>query len=306
MSKKIVIALGGNAILRKGERPTVETQIQNTRKALKKIFPIVNKNKVVITHGNGPAVGYLMLQNEMARSKVARMPLDVLDAETEGQIGYLIQQNLQNLFRKNKNKRSVVTVLTQVLVDKDDPAFDKPSKFVGPFYTKREAKRLKRKYLIKEDVGRGFRRVVPSPRPIEIIEADTIKKLLKQGAKVIAAGGGGIPVVKENGMLRGVEAVVDKDLASSNLASTIGASELIILTDIDKVYLNYKKPGQKGIKRIKAKEMLKLFQKGIFPAGSMGPKIQAGLWFLMRGGKKVIITDVKSFGKKGKGTVIVR
>ena len=248
--KTIVIALGGNAILKKGEKVTIDIQLKNTRKALEQLFPIIKNNKVVITHGNGPTVGYLLMQNEMAKSKVPVMPLDVLDAETEGQIGYLIQQNLQNLFRKNKLKRNIVTVLTQVLVFEEDKAFENPTKFIGPFYTKKEAEKLKRRFVIKEDFGRGWRRVVASPKPIKIIESEAIEKMLNDKMIVIAVGGGGIPVINEDNKLQGIEAVVDKDLASACLANSINAGTLIIITDIDRVYLNYKKKDERGSKNI--------------------------------------------------------
>ncbi len=295
--KKIVIALGGNAILKKGEKPTTETQAKNTKKALEKLFPAVGKNKVVITHGNGPQVGYLLMQQNA--------PLDVLDAETEGQIGYLIQQNLQNLFRKNNIKKNIATILTQVLVDDKDESFKNPTKFVGQFYTKKEAKKLKRKFIIKEDFGRGWRRVVPSPKPIEIIESKVIENLLDLGVVVIAAGGGGIPVTDKNGILDGVEAVVDKDLASACLANSIKADELWMITDIDKVYLNYRRKGEIGLKKVGLDELKKYFAEGHFPAGSMGPKIEAAIEFLSSGGKRVLITDIWGIGR-GRGTEIFR
>ncbi len=294
---KVVIALGGNAILKKGEKPTIDTQDRNTRVALKKLFPVIKKNKTVITHGNGPQVGYLLLQQEKAGM---HMPLDVIDAETEGQIGYLIQQNLHNLF---KGKRGVVTVLTQVLVDRKDKAFRNPTKFVGPFYTKSQARKLGKKFRIKEDIGRGYRRVVPSPKPIRVIEIKIIDDMLDDGAVVIAAGGGGIPVVKTKKGLDGVEAVIDKDRASQCLANSIKASMLIMVTDIDRVYLNYKRKGQQGLARIKLKELKDHYEAGHFPPGSMGPKVEAAINFLEKGGKKVIISNVHNVSK---GTVITK
>ncbi|OIO80413.1 hypothetical protein AUJ84_03575 [Candidatus Pacearchaeota archaeon CG1_02_32_132] len=296
---KVVIALGGNAILKKGDKPTIKAQIENTRRVLKKLFPLIKNNKAVITHGNGPQAGYLLLQQE----KGIGMPLDVLDAETEGQIGYLIQQILYNLLQKNKVKKNVVTVLTQVLVDKNDTAFSKPSKFVGPFYTKPQAGKLKNKFRIKEDIGRGYRRVVASPRPLEIIESGVINNILNYSF-VIAVGGGGIPVVKERNELKGIDAVVDKDLASQCLADSINADILVMITDIDRVYLNYKQKNQKGLDKASLKEIRKYYLEGHFPPGSMGPKIEAAINFLENGGKKVIITNVENIN--GKGTVIVR
>ena len=294
---KVVIALGGNAILKKGEKPIIKNQLKNTEQALTQLYSLISKNKVVITHGNGPQVGNLLLQDE-------KTPLDVLDAETEGQMGYLIQQKLKNLFIKNNSKRSVTTILTQVLVDKNDKAFRNPAKFIGPYYKSKISK-----FKVREDSGKGYRRVVPSPLPIEIVESKIIKKLLSSNAVVIAAGGGGIPVIKKNKQLQGIEAVIDKDLASSCLATSIKAETLIMITDVDKVYLNYKKKLQKPIKKIKLKEIKEIYMKNQFPPGSMGPKILAAINFLSRGGKQVIITNIKniknSLLEKG-GTIITK
>ncbi len=296
--KTIVIALGGNAILKKGERPIIDIQIANIKKAIERLFPLIKNNKVVITHGNGPQVGYLLMQQNA--------PLDVLDAETEGQIGYLIQQEIYNLFRAHKIKRGIATVLTQVLVDKKDKIFKNPTKFVGPFYSRDEAEKLKNKFIIKEDIGRGFRRVVPSPKPAEIIESEVIKNLLKQNIIVIAAGGGGIPVIEKNGKLHGIEAVIDKDLASACLAKSIGAERLIMITDVNGVYLNFKKANQKKLEKVSLKEIKKYYSEGHFPAGNMGPKIEAAIDFISHGGEKVIITDIEDIGNEKRGTVILR
>jgi len=297
---KAVIALGGNALLKKGENPTIETQMKNSEKAMKKIFPIIKKNLVVLTHGNGPQAGYLLLQQEIARKKISRMPLDILDAETEGQIGYILQQDIYNLLIKNKIKKNIVTILTQVLVNEEDLAFKNPSKFVGPFYTKSQASKLKNKFLIKKDLGRGYRRVVPSPKPLEIIERKIVEKLIKDSI-VIAVGGGGIPVVKRGNELFGVEAVIDKDLASACLANSIKASNLIMITDVPGVYLDYETSRQRMIKKTGLKEIKLHYETGQFPAGSMGPKIEAAIRFLERGGRKVIITDIDSVEKAIKG-----
>jgi carbamate kinase len=293
---KIVIALGGNAILKKGEKPTIETQERNTERALKKLFPLIKKNKVVITHGNGPQVGYLLLQQK-------NMPLDVIDAETEGQIGYLIQQDLLNLFRKNGVKRGIVTVLTQVLVDKKDRGFRNPEKFIGPFY--RDKKSGVR--MMKDPRG-GWRRVVASPKPIKIIEEKAIERLLRDNNVVIAAGGGGIPVIwkKQKKEYDGIEAVIDKDLASACLANSIKADELVMVTDVDSVYLNYGKPRQKRLEKVGMKEIKEYSKKGHFPSGNMGPKIEAAINFLSKRGKTVWIGSVEGVGKKDRGTVIVR
>ena len=301
--KKVVIALGGNAILKKGEESSIARQFENTKNALKPLIKVIKNNSVVISHGNGPQVGQLLLQDP-------NMPLDVLDAETEGQLGYLIQQSIYNLFRENRIKRNVVSILTQVLVDKKDNAFRNPSKFIGPFYNKKQAELLKKKgFIIKEDIGRGYRRVVASPKPLVIIEADIIRDLLSSNIIVIAAGGGGIPVNYQNNKLKGVEAVIDKDLASACLANGIKADTFIMITDVDKVYLNFKKKNQKALNKVKLNEIKRYYKEGHFPLGSMGPKIEAAINFLSNNGKKVIITNIKNIEKaiNGKaGTIIER
>lgn len=284
---KIVIALGGNALLKKGQKVSIETQEKNVRKALKKLFGIIKKNKTVITHGNGPQAGYLLLKQNV--------PLDVIDAETEGQIGYLIQQNLLNLFAKQGIKKGIVTVLTQVLVDKEDEAFKNPTKFVGPFYKSKKAG----KFIVKKDSNRGYRRVVPSPKPVKIIEDKIVKDLLKQNTVVIAAGGGGIPVVIGKNGFEGVEAVVDKDRASAVLGKAVGAKELWMITDVPCVYLNYGKRNQMKLKKVKLKDIKRYYYEGHFQEGSMGPKIEAAIDFLEGGGKKVFIGDVDSISERG-------
>jgi len=298
-----VIALGGNAILKKGEDSSIAKQFENTQKALKPLITIIKNNSIVITHGSGPQVGQLLLQDP-------NMPLDVLDAETEGQLGYLIQQCIYNLFRENKIKRNVVSILTQVLINKKDNAFKNPSKFIGPFYNKKQSELLKKKgFIIKEDIGRGYRRVVASPKPLIIIEADVIRDLLNKNIVVIAVGGGGIPVNYENNKLKGVEAVIDKDLASACLANGIKADTFIMITDVDKVYLNFKKKNQQELNGVKLSELKRYYKEGHFPAGSMGPKIEAAINFLNNKGKKVIITNINNIEKalKGRaGTIIER
>ena len=308
MKKIIVIALGGNSLLKKGEEETASNLIKNIKEACKSIAPIVRKYNVVITHGNGPEIGYLLLQNEIATSKISPMPLDVLGAESQGLIGYPLEEQLLNELRKHNVRRNVVTVITQVLVSKKDKAFRNPTKFIGPFYTKEQYLKLKKKYVIKEDIGRGYRRVVPSPKPIKILEANAIKNLIRIGSIVIAGGGGGIPVVNERGKLSGVEGVIDKDWASSCLGKTINADILLILTGIDKVCLNYSTKNQTKLNKLNVKEAKKYLESGEFPAGSMGPKIEAAIDFLKKG-KKVIITDIKNASKalSGKaGTLITK
>lgn len=304
---KIVIALGGNALIKRNQKETYENLLRNVRKTCKSIFKIIKNNKVVITHGNGPEVGNLLLQNEVASKFVPKMPLQILDAETEGLIGYILQAELINELRKKKIKKNVVTIITQVLVSKKDRAFKNPTKFIGPFYTKEQTKRLD--FIIKKDSNRGYRRVVASPNPIKIIESRVVDKLVNSNYVVIACGGGGIPVILKNKKLIGVECVVDKDASSSVLGKEIGAELLLILTDVDKVYLNYGKKNMIGLKKLSIKEANKYLELGEFPKGSMGPKIQAAIDFLSKGGKKVIITNIENLEKalNGKnGTLITK
>ncbi len=303
---KIVVALGGNAIINKGEKQTYKNLINNIRKTCKNLAPIVKKHKAVISFGNGPEIGYLALQNELSKSKIPPMPLDILGAESQGLIGYPLEEQLVNALRDHK--KDVATILTQVLVNKNDPAFRNPTKFIGPFYTKSQASKLKNKYEIKKDADRGYRRVVPSPKPIKILEAKTIQKLLKNTI-VIAAGGGGIPVIEENGLLKGVEAVIDKDLASACLASSINASILIMVTSVPYAYLNFGTNKQKPIKKMTLDKIRSYYMQGHFQAGSMGPKIEAAINFLEKKGKKAIICSpeniMKALNNKA-GTIITK
>tara|TARA_Y100000310_G_C20581578_1_gene763272 strand:+ start:99 stop:977 length:879 start_codon:yes stop_codon:yes gene_type:complete len=290
---KLVIALGGNALTTKNQKGTYKELTTNINKTCKSLAKI-NKN-ILIVSGSGPQVGALLLQNELAKHKVPKMPLDVLDAELEGELGYLISQSFLNY-----SKKPIATVITQVLVDKKDPAFKNPSKPIGPFY-----KTKKKGY--KQDAGRGYRRVVPSPKPIDIIEGKTIKKLIKT-TNVIAAGGGGIPVYKTKGKLKGLEAVIDKDKAASLLAKKIKAKELLILTTVPQVYTNFGKPNQHPIKQMNRKQAQIYLKQGHFLPGSMKPKIEASIEFLKKG-KKVTITNIQNIEKalKGRaGTIITK
>jgi carbamate kinase len=249
--------------------------------------------RIVITHGNGPQVGFILLRSERTRGVLHQVPLDSIVADTQGALGYQIQQALENEFRRRGLKNSVATVVTQTLVDRNDPAFAKPSKPIGQFYTREEAEDRMRveKWLMVEDAGRGWRRVVASPEPVRIIESEVVKHLVKDGYIVIAAGGGGIPVVADDrGMLSGVAAVIDKDLASAVLAKAIGADLLVISTAVEKVCLNFGKPGERALDRITAAEARQYMAEGHFPAGSMLPKIQACLQFLEHGGREALIT----------------
>ena len=305
---RVVVALGGNALTKKRGKGTYEELVKNINKTSRNLSKIIKKYNLIIVSGSGPQVGALLLQNELSKNKVPAMPLDVLDAELEGELGYLIGQSLINELRKNKINKSVVTILTQVLVDKNDRAFKNPTKFIGTFYTEKQARKLSKKFMIKKDSNRGYRRVVPSPNPLKIIEHKAIRNLVRKNV-VIAAGGGGIPVYEENKKLQGVEAVVDKDLASFVLARDIKAKQLFNLTGIDKVYLESGKKNQKGLKTVNLKEIKGYYKQGHFPLGSMGPKVLAAIKFLESGGEKVIITKPEMLEKaiKGKaGTVITR
>ena len=248
---------------------------------------------VVLTHGNGPIVGFIVIQNEAAKETIPPMPLYICDAESEGGIGFVIQQALYNRLKKIDMIRDVVTLVTQVVVDREDPAFSNPTKPIGPFYTKDEAELLIREkgWVIKEDSNRGYRRVVPSPMPLRIVEAGVINMLAEKEVMVIAAGGGGVPVIEHpDGTLEGIDAVIDKGLATSCLAREIGAELLIILTQTDRAYINFGKGTQKGLAGITMEEARKYLNEGEFAPGSMGPKIEAAIEFLDAGGRDVIIT----------------
>jgi carbamate kinase len=291
----VLVALGGHAFMQRGERGTVEVQERNAAKICSTLQILVERGyKVVITHGNGPQVGDLLLLNESGDVETPKMPLDVLVAETEGSLGYFLQQAMLNTLRRAGQKRYVVTVVTQVLVDPEDPAFKNPTKPIGPFLSKAEAesRRDKLGWNIVDDAGRGWRRVVPSPKPLKVIQRHMIRESAETGHIVIAAGGGGIPVIKKpDGTYEGVEAVIDKDLTSSILATQIGAEIFIILTEVPYVYTGWGTPEKKAIGAITTEELGELYAKGNFPPGSMGPKVVAAREFLERGGKRAIITD---------------
>lgn len=314
MKKKVVvIALGGNALIGAGQRGTMAEQFENVRKSLDGIIHCLREGfTVVITHGNGPQVGNLLLMVEACRNQVPEISLGVCVADTEGAIGYMIQQALTNRLRKEGINRCVVTVLTQVIVDKDDNAFSHPTKPIGPFFTREEAHRFRREkgWQIVEDSQRGYRRVVASPNPLKIVEESAVKTLLKAGDIVIAAGGGGIPVImKEDGDLEGVDVVIDKDLASAVLARDIHAHCLMMLTGVEHAFLNFKQPNEQALHSLTVKEARKYLQSGHFPPGSMGPKIQASINFLDWGGERAIITSidkVKEAMDGRTGTMIIK
>jgi carbamate kinase len=313
MNKKIaVVALGGNALLRGNEIGTIQQQEKNTYETFIHLLKLLkNGYELVITHGNGPQVGNIMLRNEAGfrEYKIPQMPLDICVADSQGGIGYMIERQIKNILQEHKIKKNVVTIVTQVLVDKNDPAFIEPTKPVGRFYLKEEAELLARAggLIFKEDPRkRGWRRVVPSPDPIEILNKKIIRDLVKRGNIVIAAGGGGVPVYRNDKKnLVGVEAVVDKDLASSLLASEINADAFFILTDVPNVFLNFHKPNQIKLEKITTGEAEKYLEAGEFADGSMGPKILAAIQFIKNGGKETIITESTQLNNPDSGTRIV-
>jgi len=304
MQKTMILALGGNMIKKAREKGKFEQQYKNVDESCEQIIKIIKQGwNVVLTHGNGPQVGNLLLQQELLKDKIPPIPLDVCGALSQGEIGYLIQQILRNKLKKNKIKKKVVTVITQVLVDEKDPEFRSPSKPIGPFY------KIKNRSPMVYQSGKGWRRIVPSPNPMKIIEKEQIKDLIEDGDIVIACGGGGIPVVEKKGNLHGIEGVIDKDLASERLAEGLGIKVMMILTDVDNVYLNYRKSNQKKLKKVTLLEIKKYQKEGHFPKGSMRPKIESSIRFLENGGEKVYITSPKLATKclKGKaGTALTR
>ncbi len=290
-SKTVVVALGGNAILQPGQVGTFEEQLFNIDGAMRRIAGLVEDGwRVVLTHGNGPQVGNLLIQNALASKTVAPMPMDVCGAESQGQIGYMAAQALANHLRKRRLEVAVVTIVTQVAVDPRDKAFANPSKPVGPFYSEADAKKmmLEEGLAMREDAGRGWRRVVPSPEPREIVEIEAIRDLVNDGVLVVCSGGGGVPVVRSRGALNGIDAVIDKDLAAALLAKELGAEALLILTDVPKAYVGYGTPEQAALDTVTAGQMRTFAAAGHFKAGSMGPKVEACLRFVDAGGEAVI------------------
>lgn len=308
---RIVVALGGNAILRSKTLSSYEEQFENVRRTCRQVAQLMAEGyQPVFTHGNGPQVGNLLIQNEAAATLVPPVPLDVCGAETQGQIGYMIQQALRNELAALGVSRPVVSLVTQVLVDADDPAFSTPTKPVGPFLPREvAAQRMRDKGEAWAEIdARGWRKLVPSPQPIGIIETDTIHALLDAGAVVIACGGGGVPVLRRpDGRLQGVEAVVDKDLAAARLALEIHAAALLILTDVPGVAINFGKPNQRFLRRVTLAEMEEHLVREPFSAGSMGPKVRAAYRFVHEGGRRATICALEDAlaGVRGDaGTVV--
>jgi carbamate kinase len=305
--KTIVIAIGGNSLIKDAQHMSVPDQYAAVMGTARHIAGLVERGyRIVITHGNGPQVGFILLRSEHSRGLLHQVPLDSIVADTQGALGYQIQQALENEFRRRGLKNSVATVITQTLVDRRDPAFVNPGKPIGEFYTREQAEDRMRveKWAMVEDAGRGWRRVVASPQPARIIEAGVIKHLVKDGYVVIAAGGGGIPVVADDqGMLTGVPAVIDKDLASAVLAAEIGAGRLVISTAVERVCLNFGKPTQRSLDSMTLAEARRYILEGHFAPGSMLPKVQACIQFIEHGGREALITcpEALSVALEGRG-----
>jgi len=310
--KRLVVALGGNAILKFTEKGTVQDQISNLKITSTQLAPIIASwYQVVITHGNGPQVGNILIQNERTRREIPAMPLDVCGAQSQGQIGYLLSEVLSSELRRIGKRTEVCIILTQVVVDEHDTAFDNPSKPIGPWLTQEEMYSVKKPgETWIENPKKGWRKVVPSPKPIQILNTKAIETLLRNGVTVVACGGGGVPVIEDDVRgRRGVEAVIDKDLASACLATEIQAHILMILTDVPTVFLHFGTPKQDSIRHIDVVAMRKLYDKRLFPVGNIGPKVEAALQFVEAGGEKAIIAsiDEAEAALKGKaGTIIER
>ncbi|WP_454054885.1 carbamate kinase [Clostridium sp. Marseille-Q7071] len=310
--KRIVVALGGNALQAEGKEATAESQLEVVKETAVHLADLIEEGyEIVIAHGNGPQVGRIVIQNEYASEVTPAMPFDVCGAMSQGMIGYHIQQSLREELMKKEIKKPVVSLITQVVVDKDDPAFKNPTKPIGPFYEKDKAERLQKEkdYVMVEDSGRGYRRVVASPKPKKIVEIESIKTLIDNGTVVITVGGGGVPVVElEDKRLKGVAAVIDKDFASEKLAEDIDADELIILTAVDKVAINYGKPNQVNLDKLTVEDAKRYIEEGYFANGSMLPKVEAALKFAeSKKGKKAIIAslDKAKLALRGEsGTII--
>ncbi len=300
-----VIALGGNAIIPAGGTGKIEEQRSLTAATMGQVADLIaSGRRALLTHGNGPIVGNIMERNEAIKNRIAPMPLDVCGADSQGGIGYMIQQALKNELHSRSIQKQVVSLVSQVVVAADDEAFDHPTKPIGPFYTNEKARELEceKNWKMVNDADRGFRRVVPSPQPLKIVEAGVILTLLDSGVVVIAVGGGGIPVLEVDEKLAGVEAVIDKDRAAAVLAVNTGADRLIILTNVAEVYTGFGTPDRKALRRVTLQEIEALHYSGEFPPGSMGPKIEAAMDFIRSGGREVIISHAEMLLDACKGS----
>ena len=302
----VLVAMGGHAFMQHGETGAIEDHERNAAAICGSLMTLVDRGyNLVITHGNGPQVGNLLIQNELTRDTVPSMPLDVLVANTEGFLGYVLQQALLNHLRRRQIQRYVVTMITQVIVERDDPAFKTPTKPIGPFLTKEDAEERRDRlgWKIVDDSGRGWRRLVASPRPVRVVQRMMIRDSARAGHIVVACGGGGIPIIRKEvtNDYEGVEAVIDKDLTSAVLAQEIGADLLIVLTDVEQVYVNYRKPEQRTLGAVTIEEIEDLYAAGHFAPGSMGPKIEAIISFLKTGGKRGLITNPASLNEALEG-----
>ena len=304
MSKLAVVAVGGNSLIKDSQHKTIPDQYTATVETSVHIAGMIEQGwDVVLTHGNGPQVGFILRRSELSVKELHPVPLDFCGADTQGAIGYMFQRALRNEFKKRGIKKQAATVVSQVLVDSNDPAFQNPSKPIGSFMDKDAALGHKEKegWSVVEDAGRGWRRVVPSPLPKALVERDAVESLIQAGFVVVCSGGGGIPVVEKNGELVGVEAVIDKDFAGSLLARSIKADLFLISTAVEKVALNYNKPDQKWLDRMTLAEAKQYLAEGHFHKGSMGPKIQAIIWYLEAGGKEALITNPENIERALKG-----
>ncbi len=311
MKKLSVIAFGGNALLKDGQIGTIDEQEQNVYETCQYLVDLIKRGHgLVIGHGNGPQVGNVLLQHEAGNRLygLPKQPIDFCVAETQGSIGFMIEQQLRNVFAEHGIERNIVTIVTQVMVDKDDEAFNNPTKPVGPFYSKEEADKLAEEngWVFHEDPRkRGWRRVVASPNPIDIPNWEAVEKLARNGTIVITVGGGGIPAyINEKGTIIGIDAVIDKDLASSLLAEKIKADEFTILTDVPNVYVNFHTPDEKKLEKVTIDEVKGYLDKGHFAEGSMAPKIRACMQFVNNSGNEAIITEASEIGKENAGTII--
>lgn len=312
MSKLVVVALGGNALLRSNQKGTYKEQIENVTETCEALMSFIkNGDNLIIGHGNGPQVGNVMLQHEAGAKMfyVQAMPMDFCVSETQGSIGYLIETGFRKVLSKHGFKHNIVTLVTRVLVDGNDPMFKNPTKPVGPYYEKEEAEEYAAATgaIFKEDPkGRGWRKVVASPKPLEINNIELVELLSRQGNIVVTAGGGGIPVVEKDGYYVGVEAVIDKDLASSLAAVKVKADEFYILTDVPQAYINFRKENEKALGKITVAEAKKYLEEGQFTEGSMAPKMRAAIKFVEETGHEAVITDAASLGNPNAGTRITQ